>query len=79
MLESIVSLIAATGLLLGSPGPAPLALAATGATFGIRRGAPFLAGILLGLSVAIIGASCLNLAFLRRRHINTPPLTNPPT
>lgn len=42
MLESIVSLIAATGLLLGSPGPAPLALAATGATFGIRRGAPFL-------------------------------------
>ncbi|QYJ98448.1 LysE family translocator [Shewanella alkalitolerans] len=57
MLESLVSLIAATGLLLGSPGPAPLALAATGATFGIRRGAPFLAGILLGLSVAIIGAS----------------------
>ncbi|ASJ97864.1 LysE family translocator [Shewanella marisflavi] len=57
MLEAVLSLIVATGLLLGSPGPAPLALAATGATFGIRRGAPFLLGILLGLSVAIIGAS----------------------
>lgn len=69
MLESIVSLIAATGLLLGSPGPAPLALAATGATFGIRRGAPFLAGILLGLSVAIIGASIGLAALLDRKSV----------
>lgn len=57
MLESFIVLITATTLLLGSPGPAPLALAATGATFGVKKGAPFLAGILFGLSVAIIGAT----------------------
>lgn len=39
MLESIVSLIVATLLLLGSPGPVPLALAATGATYGFRKAA----------------------------------------
>jgi threonine/homoserine/homoserine lactone efflux protein len=57
LLESFISLIAATALLLGSPGPAPLALAATGATYGIRQGTPFLLGILCGLSFAIIGAT----------------------
>ncbi|MCO1334853.1 LysE family translocator [Microbulbifer sp. OS29] len=57
MLEALFSLIAATTLLLGSPGPAPLALAASGATFGIRKSSRFLIGILLGLSVAIVGAT----------------------
>lgn len=56
MYESLISLVVATALLLGSPGPAPLALAATGATYGIGKGAPFLVGILSGLAVAIIGA-----------------------
>ncbi len=42
MVESIVALITASALLLGSPGPAPLALAATGATYGIKGGIPFL-------------------------------------
>ncbi len=63
LLESYLSLIAATALLLGSPGPAPLALAATGATFGFKQGMPFLLGILLGLSVVIVGAT-LGLASL---------------
>ena len=57
LFEPVISLIVATGLLLGSPGPAPLALAATGATYGIRKGIPFLIGILFGLSFAIVGAS----------------------
>lgn len=57
MYESVISLIVATALLLGSPGPAPLALAATGATYGVKKGFPFLVGILSGLAVAIIGAS----------------------
>ena len=56
MLENFVILISATALLLGSPGPAPLALAATGATFGFRNGLPFLMGILSGLLFVIIGA-----------------------
>jgi threonine/homoserine/homoserine lactone efflux protein len=63
MYESIISLVVATSLLLGSPGPAPLALAGVGATFGIKKGGPFLIGILVGLAVAIIGAT-LGLAVL---------------
>tara|TARA_R110002167_G_scaffold45324_3_gene136307 strand:- start:103446 stop:104063 length:618 start_codon:yes stop_codon:yes gene_type:complete len=57
MLESLISLVVATALLLGTPGPAPLALAATGATYGVKKGAPFLVGILSGLAVAIVGAT----------------------
>lgn len=56
MLEHFLILISATALLLGSPGPAPLALAATGAGFGTRNGLPFLFGILTGLLFAIVGA-----------------------
>ena len=57
MSEALVSLLITTTLLLGSPGPATLGLAATGATFGFRKGTPFLIGILFGLSVAIVGAA----------------------
>ena len=56
MIESLATLISVTALLLGSPGPAPLALAATSATFGIKKGFPFLIGILSGLAVAILGS-----------------------
>ncbi len=57
MLEAVISLSVATILLLGSPGPATLALAATGAVFGFRGGMPFLIGILSGLAVAIVFGS----------------------
>jgi len=43
-------------VLLGSPGPATLSLAAVGATFGVSRGLPYLAGILTGLVCAMAGA-----------------------
>lgn len=46
----------ATTVLLGSPGPATLSLAAVGATFGVTRGLPYLAGILTGLMCAMAGA-----------------------
>lgn len=48
VLEAYFSLVLFSFLLLGSPGPAPLAIAATGAVFGIRKGLDFLLGILLG-------------------------------
>lgn len=57
MNEALPSLLLTCSLLLGTPGPATLALAATGATYGFSRGLPFLSGILLGLSVAITGAA----------------------
>jgi len=42
-----------TAVLLGSPGPVPIALAATGGGYGFRGGIPFLFGVLAGLSVAV--------------------------
>ncbi len=56
MIEAIVTLTLATGVLLGSPGPATLSLAAVGATFGVRYGLPYLTGILTGLFCAMLGA-----------------------
>jgi len=56
MVETILTLTVATGLLLGSPGPATLSLAAVGATFGVSKGLPYLVGILLGLLCAMAGA-----------------------
>ena len=63
MPEAIISLITASALLLGSPGPATLGLAAVGAVFGVKSSLRFLAGILTGLGAAILGAS-LGLAAL---------------
>lgn len=57
MLDAVVTLVSVTALLLGSPGPAPLALAAIGASVGVKRGLPFLLGILLGLLIACAGAA----------------------
>ncbi len=67
MTEALLALLSATVLLLGSPGPAPLALAATSAAFGVRRSLPFLFGILAGLLVVIVGAA-LGLAALLAAH-----------
>ncbi len=63
MTEALVSLLLATLMLMGSPGPATLALAATGASVGFRRGLPFFLGIMSGLAVVISGAA-LGLATL---------------
>lgn len=57
MSESVLALMMATLLLVGSPGPAPLALAATSASFGIRRGLPFYWGNLAGITFALVAAS----------------------
>ena len=38
MIEAITTLALTTALLLGSPGPAPLALAGVGASFGFKQG-----------------------------------------
>lgn len=55
MTEAIIALTIASSLLLGSPGPATLSLAAVGATFGVSKGLSYLAGILLGLACAMGG------------------------
>ncbi|MFT5136966.1 MAG: threonine/homoserine/homoserine lactone efflux protein [Arenicella sp.] len=57
MVDSLLVLIGATALLLGSPGPAPLALAASSAIFGTSRTIPFLLGIVAGLGLVIVGSA----------------------
>ncbi len=59
MLEAVLTLIAATALLLGSPGPAPMALAAVGAGYPLRQGVAFLGGILCGLVWVMLFAALL--------------------
>ncbi len=56
MTEAVIALTIAATMLLGSPGPATLSLAAVGATFGVYKGVRYLAGILLGLICAMTGA-----------------------
>lgn len=54
MTEALLSLIVTAVLLLASPGPAPIALAAAGATVGFRKGLPFLGGMLAGFYLVVL-------------------------
>lgn len=51
MLTSLGLLILAAASILGSPGPAPLSLAATGASAGLKGGLPYLAGLVLAIGI----------------------------
>lgn len=53
MRELILLLLAAFPL-MGSPGPATLSLAATGAAFGSRRGLPYFYGIVTGTTTVLV-------------------------
>jgi threonine/homoserine/homoserine lactone efflux protein len=52
--EGLLGFVLAGLALAGSPGPATLSLAATGAAFGARRGLAYMAGIVVGM-VAVMG------------------------
>jgi threonine/homoserine/homoserine lactone efflux protein len=52
-LEGLLGFILAGLALAGSPGPATLSLAATGAAFGARRGLGYMTGINLGMIVVM--------------------------
>jgi len=54
LLDAYLSLIIFSFLLLGSPGPAPLAIAATSAIFGIKKGFNFLAGLIAGFALVLL-------------------------
>lgn len=48
-MEGMLGFVLAALVLAGSPGPATLSLAATGAAFGARRGLGYMAGIIVGM------------------------------
>jgi threonine/homoserine/homoserine lactone efflux protein len=52
-MDGLFAFVLAGLALAGSPGPATLSLAATGAAFGARRGLGYLAGIVLGMLVVM--------------------------
>lgn len=54
LLDAYISLIIFSFLLLGTPGPAPLAIAATAAVFGISKGLNFLAGLITGFALVLL-------------------------
>jgi len=51
--ESVLGFVLAGLALAGSPGPATLSLAATGAAFGARRGLGYMSGIVIGMVVVM--------------------------
>jgi threonine/homoserine/homoserine lactone efflux protein len=53
-MEALLPLLLAALPLMGSPGPATMSLAAAGAAFGVRRAAPYLAGIILGTTATLL-------------------------
>lgn len=62
-MEALPGFLIAAVALAGSPGPATLSLAATGAAFGARRGAAYLLGIVLGMVavMAIVASGVVGL------------------
>ena len=56
MIESLATLGIAALVLIGSPGPATMSLAAVGGSVGFKNGVPYLVGILTGLVCAMGGA-----------------------
>lgn len=62
-MEPLTGLIFASLALMGSPGPATLSLAATGAAFGFARGVPYLLGIILG-TIGVLVAIALGVTGL---------------
>ncbi|WP_110655778.1 LysE family translocator [Salinicola halimionae] len=63
MISDVTTLAVTALLLFGSPGPGPMTIVATSATFGIRRTISLYLGILLGLGLSMVAAS-LGLATL---------------
>ena len=63
MVEGLAAFLLAAVALAGSPGPATLSLTATGAAFGARRGAAYLAGIVVGMVgvMAIVASGLVGL------------------
>ena len=55
---SIASLLLLALAVMGSPGPATMALVAAGSAYGVRRTAPYLAGVVAGTALVLIAVAC---------------------
>jgi threonine/homoserine/homoserine lactone efflux protein len=74
-MDSLLPFVIACVALAGSPGPATLSLAATGAAFGARRGLAYMTGIVVGM-LAVMGVVVAGLVgILLARPGATPAVT----
>lgn len=57
MWHSLLSLVLAATVIMGSPGPATMSAAAVGAAFGYRRALPYVSGLILGTSTVLLAVA----------------------
>ncbi|HLL28898.1 MAG TPA: LysE family translocator [Xanthobacteraceae bacterium] len=53
----LISLIVASIIVMGSPGPSTMSATAVGAAFGFRRAFPYLAGLILGTTAVLVAVA----------------------
>jgi threonine/homoserine/homoserine lactone efflux protein len=61
---ALVSLIVASLVVMGSPGPSTMSVTAVGAAFGFRRSLAYLAGIVLGTTAVLVAVAAGVVAML---------------
>ncbi len=72
-MDGLLAFALAGFALAGSPGPATLSLAATGAAFGVRRGLGYMAGIVIGMA-AVMGIAATGVVSLVLAVPGAPPV-----
>lgn len=55
--QSLISFVLTSAVVMGSPGPATISVAASGGAFGLRRTIPYLAGLVLGTSAVLFAVT----------------------
>ncbi len=71
-MDGLLGFLLAALALVGSPGPATLSLAATGAAFGARRGLGYMAGIVIGMIAVMAIAATGAMGFVLALPVATP-------
>lgn len=55
--QSLISLVLTSAVVMGSPGPATISVAASGGAFGLRRTIPYLSGLVLGTCAVLVAVA----------------------
>jgi threonine/homoserine/homoserine lactone efflux protein len=61
---TLITLILASLIVMGSPGPSTISVTAVGAAFGFRRSLPYASGLIVGTTAVLIGVAVGVLAML---------------
>jgi len=64
MLQSLLTLVVASTVVMGSPGPSTMSATAVGAAFGLRRAMPYVSGLMLGTAAVLAAVAAGIMAML---------------